>query len=201
MRMPSDTSEGPESSNPDRADPDWPAAVIAGAYQTGVLGVRSLVRRGVRACCFDCHLDYPGFRSVYGPAHACPDPDIDAQGWVNFMISLAGRMGDARDVKTVPGPKDRCERCPVASAAPPAWAAPRQLPALRRGGSSARLLAPSRMVDYAAAHVHHMQKTLMQMNAQRHHVVSDIIGSRGWRIYEIGARPRALHKNLYEIQY
>ena len=88
-----DGSAGSEALNPNRAGSDWPAAVIAGAYQTGVLGVRSLVRRGVRACCFDCHLDYPGFRSVYGPAHACPDPDIDAQGWVNFMISLAGKMG------------------------------------------------------------------------------------------------------------
>jgi D-aspartate ligase len=91
--MPSDGSAGPKAPNPDRAAPDWPAAVIAGAYQTGVLGVRSLIRRGVRACCFDCHLDYPGFRSVYGPAHACPDPDIDAQGWADFMITLAGKMG------------------------------------------------------------------------------------------------------------
>jgi D-aspartate ligase len=81
------------ASNPNRAAPDWPAAVIAGAYQTGVLGVRALVRRGVRACCFDCHLDYPGFRSIYGPAYACPDPDVDAQGWVSFMISLAGKVG------------------------------------------------------------------------------------------------------------
>jgi len=93
MPTPSDSSAGPEASNPNRAGPDWPAAVIAGAYQTGVLGVRALVRRGVRACCFDCHLDYPGFRSVYGPAHACPNPDIDAQGWVSFMISLAGKVG------------------------------------------------------------------------------------------------------------
>jgi D-aspartate ligase len=93
MPTPSDRSAGPEAPNPDRADPHWPAAVIAGAYQTGVLGVRSLVRRGVRACCFDCHLDYPGFRSVYGPAHACPDPDIDPLSWVDFMITLAGKMG------------------------------------------------------------------------------------------------------------
>jgi len=93
MPTPSDSSAAPEAPNPDRAGPDWPAAVIAGAFQTGVLGVRSLVRRGVRACCFDCHLDYPGFRSVYGPAHACPDPDIDAQGWVDFMMTLAGKMG------------------------------------------------------------------------------------------------------------
>lgn len=93
MPMPSDSSSGPEGPNPNRAGPDWPAAVIAGAYQTGVLGVRSLLRRGVRAWCFDCHLDYPGFRSVYGPAHACPDPDIDAQGWLDFMITLGGKIG------------------------------------------------------------------------------------------------------------
>src|SRR6266545_6939570 len=93
MPTPSDSSAAARATNPNRAEQDWPAAVIAGAYQTGVLGVRALIRRSVRACCFDCHLDYPGFRSVYGPAHACPDPDIDAQGWVNFMISLAGKVG------------------------------------------------------------------------------------------------------------
>jgi len=93
MPTPSDSHSKLAAANPDRAAPDWPAAVVAGAFQTGVLGVRSLVRRGVRACCFDCHLDYPGFRSVYGPAHACPDPDIDAEGWVDFMIALAGKMG------------------------------------------------------------------------------------------------------------
>jgi D-aspartate ligase len=89
----SDRAARPAPANPDRAEPDWPAAVIAGAFQTGVLGVRSLIRRGVRACCFDCHLDYPGFRSVYGPAHACPDPDVDPKGWVDFMIGLARMMG------------------------------------------------------------------------------------------------------------
>jgi predicted ATP-grasp superfamily ATP-dependent carboligase len=92
MQTPSEGAAGTGDTNPDRAGPDWPAAVIAGAYQTGVLGVRSLVRRGVRACCFDCHLDYPGFRSVYGRAHACPDPDVDPGGWVDFMIALAERM-------------------------------------------------------------------------------------------------------------
>jgi predicted ATP-grasp superfamily ATP-dependent carboligase len=30
---------------------------------------------------------------VYGRAHACPDPDIDPAGWVDFMIGLAGKMG------------------------------------------------------------------------------------------------------------
>src|SRR5262245_46850683 len=79
--------------NPERAAPEWPPAVIAGAYQTGVLGVRSLIRRSVRASCFDCNLDYPGFRSVYGPAHACPDPDKDPKAWVDFMVGLAGKIG------------------------------------------------------------------------------------------------------------
>ncbi len=78
---------------PERALPGWPSAVIAGAYQTGVLGVRSLVRRGVRAVCFDCHADYPGFRSVYGPARLCPNPDSDPDGWVRFMLALSAELG------------------------------------------------------------------------------------------------------------
>jgi D-aspartate ligase len=80
-------------SNPVRAAADWPPAVIAGAYRTGVLGVRSLVRRGVRADSFDADRRHPGFRSVYGHAHACPDPDTDAESWVQFMIELARTMG------------------------------------------------------------------------------------------------------------
>ena len=39
-----------------------------------------------------------------------------------------------------------------------------------------------RLVDYSAAHTQHMQKALMQMNVQRHHVVSDITGKTGMRI-------------------
>jgi D-aspartate ligase len=79
--------------NPARAAADWPPAVIAGAYRTGVLGVRSLVRRGVRVISFDSNRRFPGFRSVYGHAHACPDPDTDAESWVQFMIELSGKMG------------------------------------------------------------------------------------------------------------
>lgn len=72
------------------ANPDWPGAVIAGAFQTGVLGVRSLHRRGVRAKCFDCDPAMPGFHSVYGPAELCPDPDIELEAWLDFMIRLSG---------------------------------------------------------------------------------------------------------------
>lgn len=39
-----------------------------------------------------------------------------------------------------------------------------------------------RLLDYAAAHIQHMQKALTQMNVQVHHVVSDITGVTGMRI-------------------
>jgi hypothetical protein len=39
-----------------------------------------------------------------------------------------------------------------------------------------------RLVDYAAAHIQHMQKALMQMNVQLHHVVTDVTGLTGMRI-------------------
>jgi predicted ATP-grasp superfamily ATP-dependent carboligase len=79
--------------NPARAAHDWPAAVIAGAYQTGVLAVRGLQRRGVRAVCFDASANNPGFSSIYGPARLCPDPDVDADGWMRFMAELAREIG------------------------------------------------------------------------------------------------------------
>jgi D-aspartate ligase len=71
------------------ADSAWPAAVIAGAYRTGVLGVRSLARRNVRATLFDCDDSMPGFKSVYGPARLCPNPDLEPEAWLRFMLSLA----------------------------------------------------------------------------------------------------------------
>jgi transposase len=39
-----------------------------------------------------------------------------------------------------------------------------------------------RLVEYAAAHIQHMQKALMEMNLQLHHVVSDITGVTGMKI-------------------
>ncbi len=39
-----------------------------------------------------------------------------------------------------------------------------------------------RLLDYAAAHIQHMQKALTQMNVQLHHVVSDITGVTGLRM-------------------
>jgi hypothetical protein len=39
-----------------------------------------------------------------------------------------------------------------------------------------------RLVEYAASHIQHMQKALMQMNVQLRHVVTDITGVTGLRI-------------------
>lgn len=39
-----------------------------------------------------------------------------------------------------------------------------------------------RLIEYCASHIQHMQKALMEMNIQLHHVVSDITGVTGMRI-------------------
>src|SRR6266404_1346496 len=44
-----------------------------------------------------------------------------------------------------------------------------------------------RLLDYAAAHIQHMQKALTQMNLQLHHVVSDITGVTGMTIIRASA--------------
>jgi len=56
--------------------------------------MRQLRRRGVEVACFDCDPSQPGFRSVYGSAYHCPDPDEHLVEWTDFMIGLARRMGD-----------------------------------------------------------------------------------------------------------
>lgn len=78
---------------PSQSVTDWPPAVIAGAFQTGVLGVRSLKRRGVKTLIFDCDSAMSGFRSVYGPARLCPNPDGEPRQWVEFMKGLAHELG------------------------------------------------------------------------------------------------------------
>jgi predicted ATP-grasp superfamily ATP-dependent carboligase len=78
------------TATPSRGETDWPPAVVAGASQTGVLGVRALARRGVGAICFDSDPSSAGFRSSYGAARLSPDPDEDPQAWLAFMLDLAG---------------------------------------------------------------------------------------------------------------
>ena len=77
-----------------QAEQDWPPAVIAGAFQTGVLGVRSLKRHGVKALCVDCNPEMDGFTSVYGPARLCPNPDMHPDEWLAFMKDLGRELGN-----------------------------------------------------------------------------------------------------------
>lgn len=90
---------------------------------------------------------------------------------------------NARYAKNVPGRKTD-----VSDAA---WL--RQLHAcgLLRGSSRpdaeiatlrAYLRQHERLVEYSAAHIQHMQKALMEMNLQLHHVVTDMTGVTGMRI-------------------
>jgi predicted ATP-grasp superfamily ATP-dependent carboligase len=88
------TNPAAQSQNAQQAAPGWPSAVIAGAYRTGVLAVRTLTKRGVRVASFDCDARMPGFRSKYGRSELCPDPDTHPRAWVDYMIDLARRMGD-----------------------------------------------------------------------------------------------------------
>jgi D-aspartate ligase len=79
--------------NPERAEENWPPAVVAGAYQTGVNLMRNLLRRGVKACAFDANPTQTGFSSRYGKTYLCPNPDTNPESWVSFMHDLAGRIG------------------------------------------------------------------------------------------------------------
>lgn len=55
-------------------------------------------------------------------------------------------------------------------------------PQVEIAGLRAYLRQRERLLDYAAAHIQHMQKALMQMNLQLHHVVTDITGVTGMAI-------------------
>ncbi|HKD08448.1 MAG TPA: hypothetical protein VKB79_21285 [Bryobacteraceae bacterium] len=81
------------SPNAARVQPGWPPAVVAGAYQTGINLMRDLARRGVRVCCTDWLREQPGFSTVYGPAHLCPNPDDAPAEWLAFMLGLADKLG------------------------------------------------------------------------------------------------------------
>jgi predicted ATP-grasp superfamily ATP-dependent carboligase len=84
---------GTKPANPVRAEADWPPVVVAGAFQTGVVLMRDLLRRGLRVCAFDCEPTHAGFSSVYGKSYLCPDPDTQPEAWVGFMINLAREIG------------------------------------------------------------------------------------------------------------
>lgn len=72
---------------------DRPPVVVAGAYQTGVVLMRNLVGRKVDVCCIDCDSSQQGFKTVYGKAYLCPNPDTQPAEWERFMIELAKSIG------------------------------------------------------------------------------------------------------------
>src|SRR5437763_6430869 len=101
---------------------------------------------------------------------------LEAQGFEVLLVN-------ARDVKNVPGRKTDVNDAQ--------WLQQLHQHGLVRGSfrpraDLARLRAylrhRERLVDYAASHIQHMQKALMQMNVQLQHVVTDITGVTGMRI-------------------
>jgi transposase len=98
---------------------------------------------------------------------------LDARGFAVFLVN-------ARDAKHVPGRKtdvsdaqwlQRLHSYGLLSTS------------FRPKGRIAELRSyvrqRERLLEYAASHIQHMQKALMEMNLQVHHVVADITGSTG----------------------
>lgn len=108
--------------------------------------------------------------------------------WIPVYEILESRglhvvLANARDARAVPGCKtdvndaqwiQRLHACGLLRAS---FHPDREIAALR-----SYLRLRERHLDYAAAHIQHMQKALTHMNLQLHHVVSDITGATGMRI-------------------
>jgi transposase len=101
---------------------------------------------------------------------------LEARGFKVLLVN-------ARDVKNVPGRKTDVNDAQ--------WLQQLHQHGLLRGSFRPRdevvrlrayLRHRERTIEYAASHVQHMQKALMQMNVQLHHVVSDITGVTGLKI-------------------
>jgi transposase len=101
---------------------------------------------------------------------------LEARGFEVLLVN-------ARDVKNVPGRKTDVNDAQ--------WLQQLHQYGLLRASfrpreALARLRAilrhRERLVEYAASHIQHMQKALMQMNVQLHHVVTEITGLTGLRI-------------------
>jgi transposase len=92
-------------------------------------------------------------------------------------------VANARDARSVPGRKtdvndaqwlQRLHACGLLRAS---FRPGRDIAALR-----GYLRVRERLLEYAAAHIQHMQKALTFMNLQLHHVVTDVAGVTGMRI-------------------
>jgi transposase len=139
------------------------------------------------------------FRSFTGDLHRLADwlTDVgittiamESTGvyWIPVFEILEARgfevlLVNARDVKNVPGRKTDVNDAQ--------WLQQLHEHGLLRGSfrphdHMVRLRAFLRhresLIDQAASHIQHMQKALMQMNVQLHHVVTDITGVTGMKI-------------------
>ncbi len=96
---------------------------------------------------------------------------------------LAVVLANARDCKAVPGRKSDVndaqwlQRLHACGLLRPSFRPSRDIAALR-----AYMRIRDRHLEYAAAHMQHMQKALTLMNLQLHHVLSDISGVTGLKI-------------------
>jgi hypothetical protein len=139
------------------------------------------------------------FNSVTGDLHALADwlksvgvttiaMESTSVYWVPVFEILEARgfevlLVNARDTKNVPGRKTDVNDAQ--------WLQQLHEHGLLRASfrpreGIARLRAllrhRERVIEYAASHIQHMQKALMLMNVQLHHVVSDITGLTGMKI-------------------
>lgn len=108
--------------------------------------------------------------------------------WVPLLEILQARglqvvLVNARDAKNVPGRKTDVndaqwiQQLHAYGLLRASFRPEGEIVALR-----AYLRHRERLLEYAASHVQHMQKALMQMNLQLHHVVADITGVTGMKI-------------------
>ncbi len=124
--------------------------------------------------------------------------------WVPVYEILESRgidviVANARDARAVPGRKSdvndaqwlqRLHACGLLRAS---FRPGRDIAALRT-----YLRIRERHLEYAAAHIQHMQKALTFMNLQLHHVVTDITGATGMKIIRAiirGERARGVGNN------
>ena len=108
--------------------------------------------------------------------------------WIPAYEILEGRgleviVANARESRAVPGRKSDVndaqwlQRLHACGLLRPSFRPSGDIAALR-----AYLRLRERHLDYAAAHIQHMQKALTFMNLQLHHVVTDVTGATGMRI-------------------
>ena len=105
--------------------------------------------------------------------------------WIPLFEILQSRglevvVVNARDVKQVPGRKTDVNAQWLQQLHQFGLLRGSFHPSLKIGELRAYMRQRERLLEYAAPHIQHMQKALMQMNLQLQHVVSDITGVTGF---------------------